>query len=600
MLVLTCISAHAWAQPAAPTVTGNKSYCAGTTISLTASSPAAAPTYTWTGPGVSGTYTGATLTIAGASAATAGTYNVTVTSGGQTSAPTSTKIIVVATPTNPYAPTPTYSYCQGANSTALNAVGVNMLWYTTATGGVGNAVPPSPSTAIAGTYYYYVSQTVNGCESGRTTITVNIKAKPSAPLVNKVVYCQNDVSTPLAAAGANLLWYTTSSGGIGSPIAPTPITSYANTVYYYVSQTANGCESDRTQVPLIVNYRPNALIVASRPFVCQHDTISFIYFGNAKADASYNWSAPSGNTIVSGAGQGAITVRFDQSGKQPVTLIVSNNGCSSAVATYNVDVRQSPVVPVTATVNVCIGQTAVIGIGYANEHIDNYVWDFDNAHVIYGSTGGGPYGLQWDVPGTHIVQLTTYSNSCPSVTTRDTINVRPLPDAHIEGVSNNNICAGDSIAFTAESYNPAYHYQWQPTGYFGNVTNLGTVYGFIDQPGYISLKVTSPFGCEATDSTLITARPCCSVYFPNAFTPNGDGRNDIFRPLGSGGHYNVKVFRVADRWGQLMYETTDFKTGWDGKHNGAAQDMGSYYYFIEYTCPNGKTFKEKGEVLLVR
>ncbi len=599
LLVSMLFAGSAIAQPAAPTISGSTIYCEGQTISLTASSPAAAPTYTWTGPAIAGSFSGATLTIPGATNAMNGVYTATVTSGGLTSGPSSVTIVINNKPPVPYASPDVYNYCQGNDATPLAAIGANLLWYTTPTGGVGSAVTPTPSTGVPGSTNYYVSQTVNGCESDRKVITVNVIAKPPMPSVkNNISYCQNSIALPLQASGNNLQWYLTSSGGIGSTISPTPVTSYAGISYYYVTQTINGCESDRAQIMVTVNFTPNALIVASVPQVCQHDTMSFSYFGNASATSVYNWSFPPGTSLVSGSGQGPLVLRFDQAGQQAVRLTVDNNGCKSPLTTYVVKVQQLPNVPVVIKKDACQNEVVNISIGYANEMIDQYSWNFDGGNVKYGSEGG-PYGVSWSLTGTYIVGLTAVTNGCPSVTITDTINIHPLPDAGIGSVSDNNICAGDSVAFTAERYNPGYLYQWLPAGYFGNITNLSTVYGYIAQPGYVYLQVTSEYGCTAKDSTLVNAKPCCDVYFPNAFTPNGDGKNDVFRPI-TVANQKVKTFTIIDRWGQKMFETTDIKQGWDGTFNGKSQDMDTYFYFISYTCANGKNYEKKGEVLLVR
>ncbi|MBA3830253.1 MAG: gliding motility-associated C-terminal domain-containing protein [Taibaiella sp.] len=527
------------------------------------------------------------------------TWYVTQTIGGCESQPGLDSVLIKTKPQPPYFVDSAFVYCQADIATTLRVIGVNTLWYTSATGGVGNPVPPTPSTVAAGITTYYASQTVNGCESDRFRITVTVKVKPAPPAVNPVIYCQGNTPIPLSAGGANLLWFTTSSGGVGSPVAPTPITSYSDTVYYYVSQTVNGCQSDRAKLMVVVNYTPNALIVASQPFVCQHDTMSFSYFGNAKPDASYDWALPQGASLISGGGQGPLVVRFDSFGRQSVLLVVTNHGCHSASVYYTVDVHRSPIIPIVIKNDVCQGEVVNVSLGYANEHVDKYVWSFDGADTVYSASGGGPYGLRWHIPGPKVVQLIAYTSDCPSLPERDTVNVHPLADAHIGTVSNSSICAGDSINFTAENYNAVNLYQWMPAVYFGDQTNLGQVHGFIGQSGYVKLMVTTQFGCTSVDSTLIMAQPCCDMYFPNAFTPNGDGKNDFFRPITQGAQ-EIKTFRVTSRWGQVVFETVDRHAGWDGKKGGVPQDLGTYYYYIKYVCANGKTYEQKGEVVLLR
>lgn len=524
-------------------------------------------------------------------------WYVTQTVAGCESAATIDTVLVKTKPATPYT-NPALTYCQGEIAPQLTAIGANLLWYSSAAGGSGSSVPPTPSTGVAGTFNYYVSQTVNGCESDRQKIEVIIKPKPAKPTAASKNYCQGEFSLPLTASGSNLIWYRISSGGLGSTVPPTPITAYADTLYYYVTQTVNGCESDRTEVTVVVDYTPNALIVADKPYVCQYDSTFFTYFGNALPNAIYNWTMPTGATLLSGNIQGPVWVKFDSAGKLVVSLQVTNKRCKSPVTNYIVDVRPAPFASTNIKHEVCQGDVLDVRLGYPNEAIDKYDWSFDGADIVYGD-GAGTYGIRWNTSGEHIINFTAYSKTCPSIPIHDTVTVHPLADAHVGTTSGSNICAGDSVMFTAERYNPAYLYQWQPSAYFGTQNNKGQVYGFIQHTGYVKLSVTTQYGCTSTDSTLLTAQPCCEVFFPNAFTPNKDGKNDVFRPVTKGNQI-IKTFFVTDRWGQKVFETVNPQVGWDGKYNGADQDLGTYYYFIRYVCANGKVFEEKGEVLLIR
>ena len=88
------------------------------------------------------------------------------------------------------------------------------------------------------------------------------------------------------------------------------------------------------------------------------------------------------------------------------------------------------------------------------------------------------------------------------------------------------------------------------------------------------------------------------MLFPNAFTPNGDGLNDKFRPIFNGYH-NFHEFRIVNRWGQTVFESANSDPQWDGSFGGVPQDMGVYYYYISYDC-GGNTIEAKGDLTLVR
>jgi gliding motility-associated-like protein len=183
----------------------------------------------------------------------------------------------------------------------------------------------------------------------------------------------------------------------------------------------------------------------------------------------------------------------------------------------------------------------------------------------------------------------------------DTINVHEVPDATIIYTSANNVCTGDTVTLKA-NFGDGNTYKWSPAVFFTPTANDGLYYvvqGLIYHTGYVRLDVTTKFGCKATDSTLFTAQPCCGVYFPNAFSPNGDGRNDYFRPI-TNGHHEVETFRITNRWGQVVYESKNERDGWNGTYNGKPQDMGTYYYYYHYRCSDGQYLDARGEFVLMR
>ena len=155
------------------------------------------------------------------------------------------------------------SYCQNENATALTAEGSNLLWYTTETGGVGSGTAPTPITNTVGIQEFWVAQSVNGCESDRSKITVTVNPLPTVPIVMDTSYCHNATAIALTAQGSNLLWYPVATGGIGSGTAPTPITNTVGIQEFWVTQSVNGCESDRSKITVTVNPLPTCLLYTS-------------------------------------------------------------------------------------------------------------------------------------------------------------------------------------------------------------------------------------------------------------------------------------------------------------------------------------------------
>jgi gliding motility-associated-like protein len=595
-----------------PNATGGGVYCSGGTATLTASANVSNPHYVWRGPGINGPIidTTASITLGPLTTAMSGTYYVYLVSypcgGGaaDTSAPKGVDVAVNQTPPKPIV-SPLIVYCQYDVFDSIPVYGQNLKWYSVLTGGIGTTVKPIINTSVYGTVTYYVSQTVDGCEGPRATVTINVVPKPAPPqVVTPVRYCQGDSAAPLQAVGQNIRWYSVATGGVGTSITPTPGTNAQGTFTWYASQTVAGCESKRVPVVITVNYIPNALIQTPHTFVCQYDTMTVSYFGNATPTADYIWTFPNGANVLSGSGQGPLLVRFDSAGVRRIKLTVDNGGCVGPETFIDITVRPSPLGTIDIQPDACVGDIINVGLSYQTPGIDQYQWTFDQGgNIIYGSFDAGPYGISWSTAGDKVVKLIAGNDGCQSLPITDTIHVHALPDAKIN-VSSATICAGDTIQFSVP-FEEGASYQWLPYQYFGAI-NSNNVYGVIDFSSTVKVHVTSDFNCRATDSIFMTAGPCCKVYLPTAFTPNFDGVNDLFRILTVGkdkdkaGTHKIQAFRVQNRWGQTVFETADERRGWDGMFNGKPQDMGTYYYLVRYKCQDGNDYEEKGELTLIR
>ncbi len=127
----------------------------------------------------------------------------------------------------------------------------------------------------------------------------------------------------------------------------------------------------------------------------------------------------------------------------------------------------------------------------------------------------------------------------------------------------------------------------------------------ISQAGLYTLTARDSSGCIINKSIQVSYHDCgnCDVYLPNAFSPNGDGKNDIFRArllCTTVAHFRMQIFNA---WGQKVFSSSDFNSGWDGNFHGQPAPMGTYVYFVSYDLLSGKVLipeSKKGAVLLIR
>ena len=591
------------------------SYCIGGSSGITASG---AVSYTWSpSTGLSAT----TGTSVGCDATVTTVYTVTGLSALGCTGITTQTITVYPIP-----PAPTVSpetYCQFATAPPVSAIGSALTWYGP---GITSAmsVAPTPSTAVPGTMTYYVTQTVFGCVSDSATEIVTIIPKPAPPTTRDTSYCQFfGGAVPLdqqvtGAYGAAFNWFTLAGGALsGAPVPSTLVYDYPSGTTWYVSQVVNGCASNTAPVTVTVLPTPEFAVHFQSP-VCAGDSLDVSYSLNAGSllvGQAYTWIIPansylSNNTSLSDPG---ITLKFDSTILVTTTgyLTISNlAGACSTTDTFTLTVYPVPVALAYTKPNVCFGDTVSLALVSRSNDALNFLWYFDDTLMsasneinVVKSTSNtdGPYTIAWEVSGLHIVDVVTVNAyGCASKPMYDTINVHLPPNAGftITPINSNTLCLEDSMLFSAYLQDDSYTYLWQPSHFFNN-DNKAYVYGKVEEAkSLVTLTVTDPFGCKASVTNEVDPNLCCTVSFPSAFTPNGDGKNDFFRPIFAGFH-RFHNFRVCNRYGQIVFESADTYPEWDGKFNGEQQDMGVYYYYLKYDC-GGQTLTQKGDCTLVR
>lgn len=138
---------------------------------------------------------------------------------------------------------------------------------------------------------------------------------------------------------------------------------------------------------------------------------------------------------------------------------------------------------------------------------------------------------------------------------------------------------------------------WQPVNLFSNQTSKNQRLA-IDTSLNIAVVGQSSLGCKDTASLLLNALLLDDVYVPSAFTPNGDGRNDEVKVMGTA--IAELSFTIFNRWGQIIFHTTDKSRGWNGTTNGTVQPAGTYVYVVRVKKMSGQVVEKKGTVTLIR
>jgi gliding motility-associated-like protein len=165
-------------------------------------------------------------------------------------------------------------------------------------------------------------------------------------------------------------------------------------------------------------------------------------------------------------------------------------------------------------------------------------------------------------------------------------------------------CPDDTIRFMDKSTGPVAAWKWNFGN--GNTSNVQVPPNqFFTSSSLLSkvpveLVVSQANGCSDTISQIISVPNNCYIAIPNAFTPNGDGLNDFLYPLNAWRATDL-LFRVYNRYGQLVWETTDWTRKWDGTRSGNKVPAGTYVWMLQYTeSDTGKRVVQKGTTTLIR
>ncbi|RYE21258.1 MAG: gliding motility-associated C-terminal domain-containing protein, partial [Sphingobacteriales bacterium] len=179
----------------------------------------------------------------------------------------------------------------------------------------------------------------------------------------------------------------------------------------------------------------------------------------------------------------------------------------------------------------------------------------------------------------------------------DTIFVRVIPPLRVNaGPADTSVVLGQSLLMQATG---ALQYTWSPATWLNNATIANPVSNPQDSIRYYLLGRDAN-GCEGRDSINVTVyRIEPSMYVPTAFTPNGDGQNDVIRPILIG-MKSLTYFRVYNRFGEMVFSTSTIEHGWDGIFKGKPQDPATFIWIAQGVTFTNETINQKGYVVLIR
>ena len=504
--------------------------------------------------------------------------------------------------------------------------------YTNSTGAHvfnGTVLPDSSITIpnLCDGSYTGISATIGLCTAQGNPLTItNPPPFPASFTYTTKLHCDGDeinLTNTSTLPGYNSTWSfsdgtanvtTTDAIHIFADNLNTPIYTGTITVTLIYNEYNNPACSDTVSQTIPFDHHIDAQITAIKDdtSICLFNTMYF--FGNSTNNyvPTYTWSFGDGSQTVIGTpnAPGSLYTGADSTHYQylsaddfTVKLTVSDTiGCKWADSAH-VHVVSVSVRTFTHDTSVCLADSmmmrALVTIQPKNKIID-FTGDWAPTNNIgnntFTGTGDGIFSTNFFGIGEYTYTVTANS-TYPYCSASDNEVIHSYPPITLTNLTaNQTIPWGSSIQLNADG---AVYYTWAPTnGSLDNPNINNPVAVPFDSVTTYTVYGMSIYGC--LDSAHITiSLGNMTEFVPSAFTPNGDGLNDVFR-ITNMSFQRLVDFRIFNRWGQQVFQTANREKGWDGTWNGVPQDMGVYTYHIVIGLVDGTTKSYQGTVTLIR
>ncbi|MBL7764811.1 MAG: choice-of-anchor L domain-containing protein [Chitinophagaceae bacterium] len=512
-----------------------------------------------------------------------GNYTVTV---GDANNCTATSAFII----NPPAPVTwttvnvTNITCNGFQNGQISATasgGQGLLTYTLMPGNLTNTNGQYNSLA-PGNYTISVSDAANCANS--TIVTITEPAALTFLNLNTVdpscFNSNNGIANVSYNGGTGALNYTLLPGGTSNTTGN--FSSLPAGIYTIQVSDANNCTA-QTFFTLI---DPPAIVIST--IIVNHTGCNPDNTGSISVVASGG-----AGTLTYSIG-GAFVPAFGFTGMTAgnYTVVVKDgNGCTTSSVVTILTPPNPTFISTQTTPITCHGDNnaTVIALADGVNPVNSYIMNPGNLIM----TGGSIDSL---AANTYTITATD-TKGC---TTTSIVTIDDPEAVVISSVETDNLICQDNksgkIRVTASGGTGNLSYYLLPQGSYSSTGQ----FSYLAATTY-SILVTDARGCSATNIATLEQEACCTkIFVPNAFSPNGDLNNDEFRMVNAYG-IDLKTFIIVNRWGNIVFESTNPDVGWNGKYKLQDVESGTYFYMIKYTClSTGVDYFLKGDLILVR
>ncbi|OJY95810.1 MAG: hypothetical protein BGP13_00505 [Sphingobacteriales bacterium 40-81] len=455
-----------------------------------------------------------------------------------------------------------------------------------------------------------ITATVNVVGSYQNTVSISgTEADTNNSNDNASVTVTPSVSQPVFAAGSSssrcqdtgrITYSATAANSTGitysiSPLSAGSINAMTGEVIWSgtfsgtatISASAAGTNGPSGNTHTVtVNPLPTASISYGGVPYCRTGTVAVMLTGQTGG----SYSSTTGLSINSSTGE--INLASSTAGTYNVTYSFSNGNCNNSTDA-TIIINDIPSVVITEPAQVCNPATI----------------DITGSNITTGSTAGLTYTYFLNdaatialthpetvaETGTYYIKGTNSSGCSDIQPVQVTINNIAATLTSSAGA----VIQGNNFTLTTGADTDYEIISWSPTALFADQTAKTQTATLKDSSTTFTVIAVSEDGCRDTATVKVAlAGDAKDLFIPNAFTPNRDGNNDVFKVYGS--TIIGAEIKIYTQWGALVYETNDNTKGWDGTSKGVAQPVGTYIYVVKIRTSDQDTFLKKGTINLIR
>jgi gliding motility-associated-like protein len=421
-----------------------------------------------------------------------------------------------------------------------------------------------------------------GCE-GIVEKIITVSDKPFLQLPFKdTLICSIDTLSINAIGSGNFTW--TPNKNIIQANTANPKVYPKDTIKYYVTLNDNGCITKDSITVNVVDYV--TVNAGADTSICKTDYITLQPTSYA---LNYSWQSSTNIPVAS------VKSPIVQPLVNTTYYVTANVGKCQSKDSVFVKVAPYPISNAGNDTSICFGTKAFLKGSMVGS---SFVWQ-PNTAIINTQTLNPIAAPSKNTYYYLIVQDTLGCNKA----VKDSVLVEVLPPLNIFAGNDTAVTKNQPLQLQAlvnQDYS-SLTYQWSPATGLNktNISNpIATLNNNLTAITY-KVKITTAQGCVGEDDiTVKIFNTSADIFIPTAFTPNKDGKNDVFRPV-CVGITKLNFFKVFNRWGQQLYETKEMNKGWDGKINGTPATPGTYVFMAEGIDYTGKLISKKGTVVLI-